>query len=476
MFTRSSLILNFSSSLQVTDSRSAIYCAGSTAANFRPYDLENAVPRQEVNLFDSHHRSMTAKVFEFIKCCDPKCGIGYDIIHNFLPKNLTTLFWLCFVPLRAVQWKDALTYFDPDLKRFVEDSERTSRPLVCEIFKQCDKLFAARHRDVVVRLLGALNRELDCIEVLQDLTTDMVKHVKEMVVSRLKILCPPPLQRQRLGSSTMMGSSAAILGLDDETAALLSGKDLMMFGAITQVWYQMHQHVMEEKLKASINDKPHHCASTSSPRPQLDSCSEAPQQKACYCCYVWETIKDDTSNLFQITAESLSSLLHAEMETVFPTMRKGDTEAKYEKLGDMLGKVFRLVGEEREEQYLPLRVTIFRRAMTFVPEFVFAWLPLLYNFANTSLNDDQRCRQAATYRHLVLLSLLVQACALVEEFLREDVLEDSSIPFMPFETWLFKCREAELLETSFEARKILQSIHRTVLEREIGMSLPRLYT
>jgi hypothetical protein len=422
---------------------------------------------------------MTTKVFEFIKCYDPIRGIGYDIIRANLPEKLTTLFLACFLPLRASQWKDALAYFDPDLERFLADAERISRPLFREMFKQCDNLFAARHRDVAVGWLGALHLELDCINALLDVTSDGVKHMKDMVVSRLKILCPLIVDvrgRQPFGRLTMEFSSAAIVRLDEELAVFLSKADLMFVHQIVQVWHDWQQDSLHEKLKSSIDGKAHPCLGIHASSVRLDGGIEAPRQTACYCRYIWETIKDDTSNFFQITAESLSSLLHANIEIDVPIKRKDDKEIKIEKLGKILGGVFGPMKEESDTHVLPYKVTIFLRAMKFVPEFIFKLLPSLYNIAKVALDETQRGRQARAYRHLVLLSLLVQACTWVDEFLREKAVNPSRDVFRPFESWMFKRREADFFSTFYEAMSIIQNIHRTVLEIETGMALPELYT
>lgn len=422
---------------------------------------------------------MVTKIFEFIKCRDPIRGIGYEIIRAYLPENLTTLFLACFLPLRASQWKDALAYFDPDLKRLLADVEQISRPLFREMFKQCDDLFAARHRDVAVGLLGALHHELDCISAIQGVASNGVKHMKDMVVGRLKILCPLLVdvrERQRFGRSTMKASSAAIVRLDEELAAFLSTADLALVHQIVQLWHDREQDSLHEKLKSSIDDKTHPCLGIRASSVLLDGGIEPPRQTACYCRYVWEAIKGDISNFFQITAESLSSLLHADIETDIPIMRMDNNETKSEKLGEILGGVFGQVKEASDRHCLPFKVTLFLRAMKFVPEFIFQLLPLLYKIAKVSLDETQRGRQASAYRHLVLLSLLVQTCTLVDEFLREEAVNPSQNVIRPFESWIMKRRETDVLNTFYEAMVILQSIHRTVLERETGITLPKLYT
>ena len=434
---------------------------------------------QEINSFLSHHQSMTTKVFEFIKCHDPICGIGYEIIRVYLPENLTTIFLACFLPLRASRCKDALAYFDPDLESFLEGVEQLSGPLFREIFKQCDKLFMAKHRDVVIGLLGALHRELDCINTLKDVPSDGVKHMKDMVVSRLKILCPLLVdvrERQRFGSLTMPISSAAIVRLDGELAALLSKADLMMVHQIVQLWHDWQQESLHEELKSSVDGKTHPCLGIHASSVQLGDGIATPRETVCYCRYVWETIKGHTSNFFQITPESLSLLLCMESETKFRIIRKDNNETKSEKLSEILGRVFGPVKKWSDKHYLPYKVTIFLRAMRFIPEFIFNVLPSLYDIAKVSLDETQRRRQAPTYRHLVLLSLLVQACTLVDDFLREEAVNPSRDVFRPFESWLFKRTEADVFNTFHEVMDLLRGVHHTVLEREIGMALPKLYT
>ncbi|KAH7223002.1 hypothetical protein BKA60DRAFT_668926 [Fusarium oxysporum] len=440
--------------------------------------LYKVVARHEVNSYISHHQPILTKLFEFIKCRDPIRGIGYEIIRAYLPENLTTLFLACFLPLRASQWKDALAYFDPDLERLLTDVEQISKPLFREMFKQCDNLFAARYRDVAVGLLGALHHELDYINALQGVTSNGVKHMKDMVVSRLKILCPLLVdvrKRQSFGRSTMKVTSAAIVRLDDELAAFLSQADLMFVHQIVQLWHDWIVDSLHERLKSSIDDKTHPCLGIRASSASLNGGVKTPRQTACYCRYVWEAIKGDISTFFQITAESLSSLLHADIETVFPIIRKDDNEIKSEKLGGILGGVFGQVKEANDRHYLPYKVTLFLRAMKFVPEFIFKFLPLLYDITKVSLDETQRGRQASTYRHLVLLSLLVQSCTLVDDFLREEAVNPSHSAIRPFESWMMKRREVDVFGTFNEAMVILQSIHRTVLERETGIALPELY-
>jgi hypothetical protein len=440
--------------------------------------LDNAVARQEFDSHMSHHQPMITKLLEFIKCRDPVRGIGYEIIRAYLPEKLTTLFLACFLPLRASKWKDALTYFDPGLERSLADVEQLSRPLFREMFKQCDNLFSAKHRDVAVGLLGALHNELDCIDTLQDATSDGVKHMKDMVVSRLKILCPLLVdvrERQHFGRSTMKASSAAIVRLDEELSAFLSEADLMLVHQIVELWHDWQQDSLQKKLKSSIDGRNHPCLGIRASSVRLNGGIEAPRQTTCYCQYIWEIIKDDIAHFFQITAESLSALLHANIETVVPIMRKDD-EIKLEKLGEILAGVFGLIKEGSDTPFLPYKVTIFLRAMKFVPEFIFQSLPLLYNIAKVSLDETQRGRQASTYRHLVLLSLFVQACTLVDEFLREEPVNPSRGIFRVFESWFFKRGEADSLNTFYDALNILQDMHRTVLERETGIDLSKLYT
>ena len=406
-------------------------------------------------------------------------GIGYYIIREHLPEKLTTFFWTCFLPLRAVQWKHAFTYFDPDLERFLRGSHQISRAFCCKIFQQCDKLFVARHRDVAVRVLVTLHRELDCLNALQDITSDVVKHMKDMVISRLKILCPilvEARERQRFDDPFMNIVSALIVNHDEELRALLSPAALMMlklFYLPSQDEYDpLHK---ELKWKSRIDDNTHRCLGIYASSILFDNGVGLPRQTACYCRYVWEAIKDDFANLFQTTAESLSSLLHAEIETVF-TIKRNDTDAiKSETLGEILGRVFEPVQEWNDKRHSPSKVTIFLQAMRYVSELTFLVLPYCYDRQMVALDETQRRRQASTYRHLVLLSLLVQASTLVNEFLQEKTVDPSRRARESFSSWCFESIAAGPSNFVFGAIDILRrSIHETVFESETGIALREL--
>lgn len=419
-----------------------------------------------------NHQIMITKAFEFIRCRDPICGIGYEIVRNILPDKLTTILWPCFIPLRALQWKSALTNFDPDLENFIEDAAHICRPLLREVLRQCDRLFAAKHRDVAVGLLGALHRELDCIGLLPNATSGLVKHMKNMVVSRLRVLCPLLLdsrERQHLHRSTMNICSAAIIRLDEETAAFLSDADLMWVQCIIQLQHSWHEDEILEKLALSIGGKIHPCLRNHAFSTRLGGGSNPVPQAACYCHTIWETIKHDISNFFQITAESLSSLLHSNIGTTFP-IRSDDNKVEWKRLGDILDRVFRQAGVK------PCRlgdIALFRRAMAFVPEFVFGVLPLLTTSEIAPSTRSQRCRRASAYRHSLLLSTIVQACALVDQFCREVAIT-ARHPFWPFEDWLLKRREADVLDAFFEALVWFQSIHSQILEGKADLDLPEI--
>lgn len=439
--------------------------------------LDGSLPAQEGDLGETHRQSMATKAFEFIKCRDPIHGIGLEICCTFLPDSLKASFRSCFVPLRAARWRSALSYFDPDLENYVGDLEWICRPFMREIFRHCDKLFAGKHRAVAVPLLGALNFELDSISILRNATSDMLIHIKRMIVSRLKILCPVLLEVQDCQSWVVQGmdlSWEAILQLDGETANLLSRANIGLLQLIVQLWHDCHEDDIQRKVISAINGTRYPCSFEFSPRVQSGGFLEEPRQAVCFCRFVWETINYDIANLFQITADSLATLLHSEAETRFRMKQKDGSGATDETLGDILGRFFGTMRYGESEQPLPARIRYLRRAMAFVPEFIFTWLPLMYDHAKIQLDDGQRRRHAATYRHLVLLSLIVQACSLVDQFGRRD-RDRVSNAFRPFEKWFFEFRDADTLGTFSEATSILLSVHRTVLESELGESLPDLY-
>ncbi len=83
---------------------------------------------------------------------------------------------------------------------------------------------------------------------------------KDMVVNRLKILCPLLVdirEHQRFGRSTMKSSSAAIIRLDKELTAFLSQADLMIVHQIVQLGHDWQQiSARETEIKYRWQDSP----------------------------------------------------------------------------------------------------------------------------------------------------------------------------------------------------------------------------
>ncbi len=155
-------------------------------------------------------------------------------------------------------------------------------------------------------------------------------------------------------------------------------------------------------------------------------------------------------------------------------MRKDNKKIKFEKLGEILGRVFGQVEKENDTHDLPYKVTIFLRAIKFVPEFVFQCC-LCFTAWKSFIRRDRARSSSVDLSPSCTTVASVQACTLVDEFLREEAVNPSPSCIRPFESFLFTVRSWRIWYFPWGSDYTSRSLS-VCLEREAGMDLPEPHT